>query len=84
MFVQAAFPGRGTLLVQILESLQGGELLRTSGCGRQALLRMGITFNVYGDKSGAERIFPFDVIPRIVEAAEWKPIDRDSGSASMR
>ena len=30
------------------------------------LLQMGITFNVYGDSAGTERIFPFDLIPRIV------------------
>jgi len=29
---------------------------------------MGITFNVYGDSQGAERIFPFDLVPRIIPA----------------
>ena len=38
---------------------------------RKALLNMGITFNVYGDSAGTERIFPFDLVPRIVAAAEW-------------
>ena len=33
------------------------------------LLQMGITFNVYGDAAGTERIFPFDLIPRIVARA---------------
>ena len=33
-------------------------------------LDLGITFNVYGDTAGAERIFPFDLIPRIIPAAE--------------
>ena len=33
----------------------------------RALLHMGITFNVYGDSAGTERIFPFDLVPRIVE-----------------
>src|ERR1700681_244766 len=36
---------------------------------------MGITFNVYGDSAGTERIFPFDLIPRIVAAAEWNWIE---------
>ena len=35
-----------------------------------------ITFNVYGADEGTERIFPFDLIPRIVSAAEWRTIDR--------
>ena len=37
---------------------------------------MGITFNVYGDTAGTERIFPFDLIPRIVPAPEWERIER--------
>ena len=37
---------------------------------------MGITFNVYGDSAGTERIFPFDLIPRIVRAEEWDWIER--------
>src|SRR5258705_5393108 len=37
---------------------------------------MVITFNVYGDEAGTERIFPFDVIPRIVEATDWALIER--------
>ena len=37
---------------------------------------MGITFNVYGDNEGTERIFPFDLIPRIVSATEWQTIER--------
>ena len=37
---------------------------------------MGITFSVYGDKAGTERIFPFDVLPRIIAAAEWEYLER--------
>ena len=33
--------------------------------------RVGITFAVYGDKEGAERLIPFDTIPRIIPKAEW-------------
>ena len=36
-----------------------------------AFMRQGITFNVYGDSRGTERIFPFDLVPRIIPAAEW-------------
>jgi uncharacterized circularly permuted ATP-grasp superfamily protein len=36
--------------------------------------RIGITFNVYGDSAGAERLIPFDVIPRVLSAAEWKKL----------
>lgn len=34
--------------------------------------RVGITFNVYGEDAGTERLIPFDVIPRILAANEWK------------
>lgn len=40
-----------------------------------AFLRQGITFNVYGDEQGAERVFPFDLIPRIIPAAEWERVE---------
>ncbi|MGH7993431.1 MAG: circularly permuted type 2 ATP-grasp protein [Limisphaerales bacterium] len=41
-----------------------------------AFLRQGITFNVYGDIRGAEKIFPFDLLPRIIPAAEWELLER--------
>ena len=41
-----------------------------------AFLRQGVTFNVYGDAQGAERIFPFDMIPRIIPVKEWEHIER--------
>jgi uncharacterized circularly permuted ATP-grasp superfamily protein len=41
-----------------------------------AFLRQGITFNVYGDSQGTERIFPFDLIPRIIPAKEWEYLER--------
>jgi len=40
-----------------------------------SFLRQGITFNVYGDAKGAERIFPFDMVPRIIPASEWQRLE---------
>lgn len=40
-----------------------------------AFLRQGVTFNVYGDSKGAERIFPFDLVPRIIPAREWEHLE---------
>ena len=37
---------------------------------------MGITFTVYSDGQGIDRAWPFDIIPRIIEAAEWRRIER--------
>ena len=36
-----------------------------------AFLRQGVTFTVYGEEEGTERIFPFDLIPRIIPSREW-------------
>ncbi|NOW47624.1 putative circularly permuted ATP-grasp superfamily protein [Novosphingobium sp. SG751A] len=38
--------------------------------------RTGITFNVYGEDAGQERLIPFDMIPRIITADEWKKLSR--------
>ena len=38
--------------------------------------RVGITFAVYGDEQGAERLIPFDTIPRIIPQAEWTELER--------
>src|SRR5512137_164794 len=37
--------------------------------------RVGITFAVYGDDAGTERLIPFDVVPRIIPAAEWRQLE---------
>ncbi|MFM5950614.1 MAG: circularly permuted type 2 ATP-grasp protein [Novosphingobium sp.] len=38
--------------------------------------RTGITFNVYGDDAGEERLIPFDMVPRIITAGEWRHLTR--------
>ncbi len=67
---------RAGLLLETVEALSDGHLLRYKHAAERLLLQMGITFNVYGDSAGAERIFPFDLIPRIVPAVEWDHIER--------
>jgi len=68
-------PG-GDLLIRRIESLTDGELLDRQQAAERILLRMGITFTVYGDADGTDRIFPFDIVPRIVEAGEWERVER--------
>src|ERR1700749_552910 len=63
-------------LIQFIDALPDGELLRRQRSAERVLMNMGITFNVYGDSAGTERIFPFDLVPRIVAAAEWNDIER--------
>jgi uncharacterized circularly permuted ATP-grasp superfamily protein len=64
------------LLLETMESLDDGHLLRSQRAAEQLLLQLGITFNVYGDSAGTEKIFPFDLIPRITSAREWAWIER--------
>lgn len=47
------------------------ELKTRQQAAEKALLKMGITFSVYGDEQGTERIFPFDIVPRIIANREW-------------
>jgi len=39
-------------------------------------MQLGITFNVYGEQAGVEKIFPFDIVPRIVSATEWTRLEK--------
>jgi len=64
------------LLVGKLQSFSADDLRRRQLTAERLLLQMGITFNVYGDSAGTERIFPFDIVPRIVAASEWTRIER--------
>lgn len=76
LFDSASQPRLGArVLVEKVNSLLPGELKQRQAAIDHALLRMGITFTVYGDQQGTEKIFPFDIVPRIVEAFEWKHIE---------
>ena len=63
-------------LVDRIEGLPTGEFMRRHTAAEQTLLNTGITFTVYGDEAGTERIFPFDVVPRIIAHDAWDPIER--------
>jgi len=77
LFVAPGQPRPGAeLLVRRLDALPEGELQRRQQAAERAFLNKGITFNVYGSEAGIEKVWPFDVIPRIVEAAEWERVER--------
>ncbi len=62
--------------LDLLESLPQEEFENKRQSVDLSFLRQGITFNVYGDSQGTERIFPFDLIPRIIPAKEWEYLER--------
>ncbi len=64
------------LLTQRIEDLPDGELLQRQQMAERSLFRMGITFNVYNDNKGVEKIFPFDIVPRVIGSDEWERLER--------
>src|SRR4029434_4848477 len=58
-------------LLEELASVTPEELQRRQLDADRAFLTQGITFTVYGDEQGTERIFPFDLLPRILTRREW-------------
>ncbi|HEV3063654.1 MAG TPA: circularly permuted type 2 ATP-grasp protein [Vicinamibacterales bacterium] len=56
--------------------MPASELRRRQQDADAAFLHEGITFTVYGDATGTERIFPYDLLPRIITADEWETIER--------
>ena len=50
------------------------ELLRKEQYASELFMNQGITFTVYSDNAGIERIFPFDIIPRIITTLEWEQV----------
>ena len=70
----SARPG-AEILVKKIQDLPDGDLHARQQAAEAAMMGLGITFAVYGDKRGAEKIIPFDIIPRIVEAGDWQIIE---------
>ena len=77
MFDATGSPRPGCrMLYEKIISLPPGDILGRQAAAEQALYDMGITFTVYGHEDGTEKIFPFDIIPRIIAAAEWDVLER--------
>jgi uncharacterized circularly permuted ATP-grasp superfamily protein len=63
-------------LIEKISSLSLAELQQHQQLAQSALLRMGVTFNVYSDDRGTEKILPFDIIPRTICDREWQLLER--------
>ena len=63
-------------LAETLAALPAEELRRRKQSVDLAFLTQGITFTVYGREEGTERIFPYDLLPRLITAREWECIER--------
>lgn len=61
--------------VSSINKLPAEELTRKDEQAKKLFMSQGITFTVYSSGEGIEKIFPFDVVPRIITAPEWKQIE---------
>ena len=63
-------------LVSRIAKLDGERMEAKQRQAASSFLEHGITFTVYGDDKGSERIFPFDLIPRVIPLAEWQLVEQ--------
>ena len=70
-----ARPHYSKLLARFQE-MERDEFERKRALAASTFLSQGVTFTVYNDDQGTERIFPFDLLPRIIPADEWEKIER--------
>src|ERR1700731_2564217 len=63
-------------LYELLLGLPAEEMARKKQAADLSFLHQGITFTVYGRDEGTERIFPHDLLPRIITSGEWGTIER--------
>jgi uncharacterized circularly permuted ATP-grasp superfamily protein len=62
-------------LVERLGRLRVSEFLDKRSSADMAFVNQGVTFSVYSDRRGVEKIFPFDLIPRVIPSAEWYELE---------
>jgi uncharacterized circularly permuted ATP-grasp superfamily protein len=62
--------------IQTLSNLSREEFIRCQQLAEAALLHQGVTFSVYADTRGTEKIFPFCLIPRMISARDWSHVER--------
>ena len=80
-FYDELFEGKGlprpasAFLLQKFSALADGELKKRQQAAERVILNMGMTFGVSGGDGGHEHIFPFDIVPRIIEASEWERME---------
>jgi len=81
-FYDELFSGPGTprqeasLLIEKLASLPVENLVLRQQAAQNTFFKLGVTFNVYGDEQGSERVFPFDVVPRMVSRQSWEWLEK--------
>lgn len=73
---QQAIRSHYQVFLQSLKKDSIAELVKKNELAKKLFMSQGITFTVYSDGEGIEKIFPFDILPRIITATEWSIIER--------
>ena len=80
-FFDEVFVGEGEVrphygsVINSVGTLDSRDFARKQQSADVAFLKQGVTFTVYGDDQGTERIFPFDLMPRIIPRKEWEHVE---------
>jgi len=80
-FYDELFGGNGNtdphaaLIRERLSALGFDDIHRRSEDAARELYNLGITFLIYSEQEAVDRILPFDVIPRVISAAEWRVLE---------
>ncbi|WP_405296019.1 circularly permuted type 2 ATP-grasp protein [Algibacter sp. Ld11] len=61
--------------IKYLENTSPEKLSKKEDLAKQLFMSQGVTFTVYNDNEGIEKIFPFDIVPRVITANEWEKIE---------
>lgn len=76
MYAESAVREQYQRVVAFMQQLNLDELNKKEELAKRLFMSQGITFTVYSSGEGIEKIFPFDIIPRIITAAEWDHIEK--------
>ena len=77
LFLEIGKPrSHSSSLIEYMVGLGIEQLEQQRSTAEIALFKLGVTFNVYNDRQGVEKIFPFDIIPRIIPAVEWEHLEQ--------
>ncbi len=63
-------------VAQLLDAIGPEGFARAQALAEHALLQQGVTFSVYGDARGTEKIFPFCLLPRLIAGSDWAQLER--------
>src|SRR5688572_13350772 len=62
-------------VIRSLDRIGKREFQKRQQLANSAFLNAGVTFSVYSDERGGERVFPFDLIPRVIASREWDRVE---------